>query len=158
MDFGAITGAITAISAAKDLARAALTVRDANALAVAVSQMNDQLLKAQESLFTHNAALLQLQNQHFETSEELRKLKEAVRERGSYSLVEITHGSFAYRVNVTPEQGGASEPGSAQPPHYVCQPCFDSGVKAVLGRTESDTWGIREICPVCKREIYCGHP
>jgi len=153
MDWSAISGITTSISAARDIARGMASLRDAALINERTSALLEQLLKAQEGLLAHNTALLQLQNEHFKACEELRELKEAARERGRYSLVELIPGNFAYRVNITPQEGGTSEPGSPEPLHYVCQGCFDKGIKAVLQHRRlhlrGDTWR----CPLCRVEI-----
>ena len=136
MDFSVIVSAVSALNSAKELGRAALAIRDFNQFAGAISQINDQLLKAQESLFTHNSQLLDMQQKHLEAREELRNLKETLAERGRYSLVELTKGSFVYRLNVAPSESGTIDPVRPEPVHHLCQPCFDQGVKIVLQRTE----------------------
>lgn len=114
--------------------------------------MNDQLLKAQDALFSHNAQLLALQQQLFETTEKLRKAEETIAERGRYSLVDVGGGQWAYRVNIVPTRSGAGEPRAAQSAHYVCQPCFDNGRKVIL--QFGDAMGINQLwCPVCKTSV-----
>lgn len=146
--FGAITSSITA---ATDIAKGLSAVRDGALISEKTAAIMEQLLHAQQGLLAHNAALLQLQSEHFKACEELRKLKEAASERGRYSLVNIGNRHFAYRVNVSPEQSGASEPGRAEPLHYLCQPCFDKGVKSVLtGRFRA----VGLECPTCKNAMH----
>lgn len=160
MDYSQISAIAGAVAAAKQLGEAALGIRDFNQLSGTVMNLNAQLLKAQEGLLAHNAELLQLQHEHFQAREKLRKLEEAIRDRGHYSLVEVSPGIFSYRVNLSPQQGGTGEPGTAEPLHYVCQSCFDNGRKVVLqasslsqlvGRKTSrvNTWH----CVVCNRHI-----
>lgn len=151
MDWTAV-GAITAsISTAREIAKGLSATRDQSLINEKTSALLDQLLKAQEGLLTHNAALLQLQGENFKTSEELRELKETMRERGRYSLVSIGNGYFAYRVNITPQQSGASEPSTSEPLHYVCQTCFDSGVKSVI---QPRPKSILLECPRCKIPMH----
>lgn len=145
MDLASISTAVSALKAAKDIGQAAVAFRDFNQAAGAIAQINEQLLKAQDSLFTHNAQLMELQQQHFEAREELRKLKEALAEKARYTLFEISPGEFVYRSDVVPQQGGSGEPGAAQPLHYLCQTCFDKGSKSVLQKP-----GDRLYCPLCK--------
>ena len=132
MDYSLIAVAATAIKVAKEIGASALSIRDANLVALEITRMNDQLLQAQQALFTHNTDLLGLQQQLFETSDKLRKAEELIAQRGSYALVETGLGQWAYRVNVRPKLGGADQPGAAQSAHYVCQKCFDAGRKVVL--------------------------
>lgn len=152
MDMTAIASLTSAISAAREIAQGAIGIRDATLVNEVTSRLVQKLLDAQNALLAHNAALLQLQNEHFEAREELRKLQEAASERGRYALVEVSPGQFAYRVNIAPEQSGAGEPGGAEPMHYVCQPCLDKGIKAVLNSgVHKFSTGFRKawICPVC---------
>lgn len=151
MDISAITGALAAIKAARDISAAALAVRDWNLMAVEIARMNDQLLQAQQALFTHNAELLGIQQQLFETSDKLRKAEESLAQRASYLLVETGRGQFAYRVNLPPKLGGASQPGRAQALHYVCQSCFDDGRKVVLSYEFAGVHCL--TCHVCKRYV-----
>jgi hypothetical protein len=156
MDFSLVAQAGSAITLAKEFTKAAVGIRDFNQVAAALSQVNDQLLKAQDALFTHNTQLLELQEQYRQAMDELRKLKDIVAERGRYQLHELSQGVFVYRF--AQEQGAAQEGinAVAQPTHYVCQRCFDKGVKSVLIRHD-DSWGIRHTCEECgvtHQEIY----
>ncbi|WP_199173725.1 hypothetical protein [Comamonas sp. 26] len=101
MDWTAIGGITASISAARDIAKGLSATRDANLINEKTSALLEQLLKAQEGLLAHNTALLQLQDEYFKASEKLRKLEEAARERGRYSLVELASRHFAYRVNIS---------------------------------------------------------
>lgn len=149
MDFSMIGAATSAITASKELAKAAIGIRDFNEIAPKIAELNNQLLKAQDALFTHQAQLLTLQNEQFETAKELAKLKEALAQKGSYSLFELSAGVLVYRVNISPVEGHVSDPASTQPLHYVCQSCFDKGIKVVLKRVE--TWqAVGHYCSGCK--------
>lgn len=123
MDISLVTGAVTAIKAARELGSAALKIRDFNQFAGTVAEINEQLLKAQESLFAHNADMLDLQQKYHEACDELRRLKAVAAERECYSLHEIGPGVFAYRLDTSRK---------SEPLHYLCQPCFDKGTKSVL--------------------------
>lgn len=153
MDGTSIMVAFSALDAARKAALVALEVRDFNKTAAELSKINEALLQAQNALLAQNAVLFQLQSEKFETAEKLRKLEETLSEKARYSLVEITQGSFAYRVNVAPQQGGASEPSGTEPVHYVCQPCFDKGVKSVL-----QSAGHLLTCTICKSSFKTGLP
>lgn len=155
MDLSLIGAMATAITSAKQLATSALAIRDFNEMAAVVSQLNEQLLKAQESLFSHNTELLGLQQKQFETAEELRKLKEALAERGRYTLFELSDRVFVYQMNVVPALGEASDPVGKEPLHYLCQPCFDKGIKSVLQKY--DFYGSISLeCKICKERFSTG--
>lgn len=136
------------------MAKAMSGIRDFNLVAEKAAAINEQLLKAQEALLAHNAAMFELQDKYFEAREELRKLQEAASERGRYTLFKFPQGHLAYRMNVTPQLGGASQPGSTEPEHYVCQPCFDNGRKVVLQQHLVMGAECGLICPVCKTQVF----
>lgn len=153
MDWSAIGGITASIGAARDIAKGMAAMRDTALINEKTAALLEQLLKAQEGLLAHNSALLQLQQDHFEACEKLRKLEEAASERGRYSLFELTPGNLAYRVNIAPKESGSDQPGGAEPLHYLCQSCYDNGRKVVLQyrnlHIHGDTW----TCSVCSAEI-----
>lgn len=153
MDASQLGIVATSLGIARDIAKAMTGIRDFNLLAEKTATLNEALLKLQDGLLAHNASLFELQNKYFEACEETRKLKETLAERNRYTLVSFPSGHFAYRVNVPPEQSGASEPTGAEPLHYVCQQCFDNGRKVVLQRNFfMSTSGALE-CRVCKGQV-----
>ncbi|MRI41714.1 hypothetical protein D5301_05585 [Stenotrophomonas sp. MH181796] len=147
MDFSSIATAIASLKSAQELAAATLAVRDFNQSAVAIAQINEKLLAAQQGLLAHNIMLLQLQNEHFEATKELRELKEALSQKAGYELFDLGGGVIVYRANLAPQQAGTDSPGRTQPDHYLCQPCYDAGTKVVL-QPGADGY---MRCPVCRQ-------
>ena len=146
MDISLIAAASSAISSAREIGKAAIGLRDFNQLAVVMTQLNDQILKAQDSLFSHQTQLLALHEELIQTKEKLRCAEKMMEDRGSYELFPITNGVFVYRNN--PGNGsGQSDPTKVL--HYLCQPCFDGGKKGVLVRLETPN-GVSHTCPLCK--------
>jgi hypothetical protein len=82
MDLSLIGAAATSPGLARDFGKAAMAVRDFNEMAAIVSKLNDQILKAQDSLFALQSELLREQQEHFET---LKK----VRERNKLSMTAV---------------------------------------------------------------------
>ncbi|MGE8515746.1 MAG: hypothetical protein ACN6OM_03970 [Alcaligenes nematophilus] len=152
MDFSLITGAVTAINGAIDLGKGALSIRDEAKAMEIVRAMNEKLLDAQQRLFELGAAVNALQHENFEATQKLRELGETLAERGRYSLVELSAGQFAYRMNPSPALGGTSDPGTSEPDHYICQKCFDGPTKAksVLQRRYRMGGISYWECPGCK--------
>lgn len=151
MDFSLISAAVNSLRLAKDIGSAAVELRDFNQMAGEFAKMNGELLKAQDALFAHNASLLELHGKYADACDELRKMKDALNERGRYALFEIGAGKFAYRLKV----GGAGEavavPGADEPMHYLCQPCFDAGRKMVLRLYPNAADGPGAECPQCAK-------
>lgn len=149
MDLSLITSAFRSIGAAKELTQAMIGVRDFNMVATTVAQINEQLLKAQDALFTHNADMSELQQQNLQLLQELRAIKELVAQRGRYALFEITKGSFVYRLKTVQSVSHDGDPVAPEPDHCVCQRCFDNGIKVVLQR--SVVWGVVSLqCGGCQ--------
>ncbi|HBZ46439.1 MAG TPA: hypothetical protein DEO93_03890 [Stenotrophomonas sp.] len=155
MDLASIGTAFTAIDLIRKGLSAAIEVRDFNKAAAELAKLNEALIGAQTALLAQNATLFDLQREKFETTEKLRKAEEALAERGRYSLFELTTGNYVYRVNLTPQKSGSSEPGSSEPMHYLCQACFDGGRKVVLQRQHA-LGSIHARCPACSNEVDTG--
>ncbi len=155
MDGISIAAALNAVALTKQAISAAIGIRDFNAAATELAKLNDALLAAQNALLTQNELLFNLQREKFEATEKLRKLEETIAEKSRYSLFEISKGNFVMRLNVAPDQGGAGEPGSAEPMHYLCQPCFGKGTSSVLQRV-ADLYGVYAKCTICQAKISTG--
>lgn len=116
MDWTLVTSTFSSLKAAKEIGEGALALRDFNQASIAIAKINEQLLKAQESLFTHNSQLMELQQQYFEAREELRKLKETKSERERYALFELSTNNLVYRVNLPRKRAGPA----SQAPRSRC--------------------------------------
>ena len=145
MDMSAVSSGIAALQGLAAISRTILDVRDFNKLAGIQVEMNQRILDVQ-------AAMLDLQAKLATQSEALDALKahatqleNAARERERYALHEIRPGAFVYRrrEDVQPPE----------PPHYLCQPCFDKGIKAVLESENLHLHGRVQTCPACERRI-----
>lgn len=159
MDISLFTAAVSSINAAREIGRAAIAVRDFNQFAAVVAQINDQLLKAQDSLFAHNAQLLALQNEVFESREQLRKMQETLAQRGKYALIELGKGQFVYRsrADAIPMTSGTGDPAFTEPEHHICQICFDKhGIKSVLQRRVWMGGAVSLDCTNCKDSVPTG--
>lgn len=149
MDFPSLATGMTSLGLIKQALAAAIEIRDFNKAATEIAKLNDALLDTQNAVIAQNSTLFALQQEKFEAAEELRKLKEALAEKSRYSLFEIFPRMFAYRVNLPPAESRAGEPITSQPLHYLCQGCFDKGIKMVLQASGSG-W----ICNGCKAGLY----
>lgn len=154
MDYSLISAAATAINAAKQLGKAALSVRDFNQVATTIAEINTELLKAQESLFAHKAQLQTLQQENLSLANSLRELQEKLAERDRYTLVEISDRTFvlgSHHANIA----GNDLPQRLEPAHYICQPCMAKGIKSVLQKY-SFYGAISLDCPICKEKFSTG--
>jgi hypothetical protein len=116
--------AIAAAGAALQVIKGAIAARDDAKAQAALFEVQDRLLAISTTsldLSDRNAALQALLH---EAEREKRELKGRLEERGSYVLHEIRPGAFCY----------ASKPAheGLEPAHYLCQLCYDKGIKSVL--------------------------
>lgn len=154
MDLSIIGAATSALAAAKEIGTAAIGLRDSNQIAAAISQLNDQLLKAQDSLFSHQSQLLAMQQELFglkdtlrqkesaliEAQDEIAKLQQKKLEFDQYERVRHAGGGWVYRrKNVSPDD--------EDEPAY-CANCFEHEQLSVLqpGTREDRTY---LVCPRC---------
>lgn len=153
MDLTTVSALFASLKAAKELGQAALSIHEFNEIAPVISNLNSELLKAQDSLFAHNTELLLLQQEHFKATQELAKIREALAEKARYTLFDLGGGQFVYRADARPAGTHMGNPVGAEPEHYVCQKCFDGPDrrKVVLGfRRGSFSWH----CAVCDSSLY----
>lgn len=138
MDLSLIGAATAALSAARDIGKSAIGIRDFNQVAAAIAQLNDQLLKAQDSLFIHQSQLLAMQQEVFtlkdalrqkdaaliEAQDEIAKVKQKKLDLDQYERFLHAGGGWAYR------RKGAS-PNNEDEPAY-CANCFEQEQLSVL--------------------------
>ena len=153
MDIASITAAFSAVKAAKDLGAALVEARDFQQVAATVSELNRKLLEAQDGIFSAQAKMLELQSEHLQVVEELRKLKESSAQRRRYTLVELANGHFAYRLKAAEDRQEDIALHGDEPIHHLCQPCMDiKGVKSILQRQVVWT-EVTLRCPSCNIEV-----
>jgi septal ring factor EnvC (AmiA/AmiB activator) len=154
MDLSLIGAATTALSAAMNIGKSAIGVRDFNQMATAIAQVNEQLLKAQESLFSHQTQLLTMQQELFglkdtlrqkesaliEAQDEIAKLKQKKLELDQYERFLHAGGRWAYRKK-------DASPDNEDEPAY-CANCFEHEQLSVL---QPGTGQINRSYLVCHR-------
>lgn len=128
--FTEFSGLIATYSAIKQAAGVIVDARDAQVLAAAKLELMERLAEANMQLLqviglaTKQASDLQA------AIERVRQLEAHQSERARYQLVEAAHGRgvFAYRLRASGELTERQD----EPVHFLCQPCFDAGIKVIL--------------------------
>jgi hypothetical protein len=128
-----ITAALSGIKGAIDIAKVALDARDDSKAKAAINDMTGLLYEANASALAMSNEARKLSADLDSATRELREMKERQRERENYALHEIADGRFVYR-----SQG--------DPAHYLCQNCFDTGVKSVLRLTHYASFPDDLVC------------
>lgn len=141
---------ITTLAQAKGFVELLVAERDRQKAAAIHIQLTDQITKAQLSLLEAINAAGQQAEALAVARERVRQLEAQQRERERYQLVELAAGLGIFGYGLRPAAELAER--ANEPAHFLCQPCFDTGRKAVLIQGEfagSRTWR----CPVCSTEL-----
>jgi len=132
--------------AIKNIATALVQERDREKLAALKLELTDKILDLQTKLLeVHGAVVLEGENLRL-AKERIRELESNEREKSRYELAELgaIGNVFAYRLRPKSELTERQ----TEPPHFVCQPCFDSGKKAVLLINTGEAF-----CPCCQLRV-----
>ncbi len=146
-DMGAISGLAASLTAAADITKGIVGLRDTTIVQDKVIELQGVILSAQSSALT-------AQSEQFSLLERLRTLEEKVinfeewdAEKQKYELKQVYSGAFAYVLK--PEASGG------EPPHWLCTTCYENNRKSVLqaqGLT-SDRSFEKYGCPTCRSTI-----
>lgn len=132
MDLG-IPAAVGAIRASLEIARLAVNARDDAKVQTALIDANMKLL----DLSTAALALSEKNNALLASLAALQREKDQIEskleERAQYELCEVVAGSFVYARKAAN--------GDVQPMPYLCQPCYDKGVKTILRAVDRHMFG-----------------
>jgi len=121
-----ITGALTAARALAELAKVAIDARDDAKAKAAIADLQSKLFDATSAALAMAEKASALQTALSEAQREKAEIEAKLHDRASYALHEIRPGAFVYAAKA----GG--DVAADRPAHYLCQPCYDKGVKAVL--------------------------
>lgn len=119
-----LTGALASAKAAYDLLKSAFAARDEALIKSAMVELQQKHVELGESAMALLDKAFSLQTALIEANNENAELKMASAKRDAYVLHEIKTGAFCYTAKPSAE--------NAEPPHYLCQICWDKGVKSVL--------------------------
>jgi len=135
-----ISSALAGARGLVDLASTALAARDHAKVQEALQGLNEKLLALTTVALANAEKAMTLQASLVEAQHINAELERQIADRERYRLQAITPGAFAYRSQ--PQAEGDD------PAHYLCQPCYDKGIKAVL-REIADTEYRRGkwVCP-----------
>jgi len=121
-----ITGALTAARALAELAKVAIDARDDAKAKGAIADLQSKLFDATSAALAMAEKASALQTALSEAQREKGEIEAKLSDRASYALHEIRPGAFVYAAKAGGD--GAAD----RPAHYLCQPCYDKGIKAIL--------------------------
>lgn len=125
-----ITAALAAARSTFDLIKVAIAARDDAKLQAAVAEMSARLTDAILSALASAEKSASLQAALSACERDKAEAHAKLLDRTQYVLQELRPGTFVYAAE--------SDDGRAKSPqHYVCQPCYDKGIKSVLQRAQN---------------------
>lgn len=128
-----ISAALASAGQILGIAKAGLDARDDAKVKAALTELQMKLFEATSAALAMAEKSAALQTALSEAQREKAELERKAEDRAMYRLHKLGAGAFAY----------ASQPaldGNGPPQHYLCQPCYDKGVKTVL-RLVQNSWG-----------------
>ena len=120
-----LAAALSALNGIRQTAEHLVDVRDTNKLGEVKAALIAQFIEASERVLDLQHALANQRDEIRDLKDEIRTLKAAAEDRGRYKLAQVgNERSYVYAAANLEETG--------EPAHWVCQPCYDAGKKAVM--------------------------
>ena len=142
-----IGAALTSARALLNMATAAIEARDDAKLKAALIDLNSKLMDASLVALNTIEKSAELQAALHVAQREKADLQRQIDERSRYTLAKISENRDVFAYASHPAQEGGDVP-----LHYLCQLCYDKGIKAVL--QGGDFYGTSTYdCPNCKQTI-----
>lgn len=142
--FDSIAGAYSGLTAAKDIIKTMLDIKEAAAVSTKALELNGVILDVQDKLFNARTEREDMQSRIRELEQKVTELNnwESVKQR--YQLHPLAPGTWVYRLK------SSEQP--AEPEHDICPNCYELGSKSILqaGGSTGGGWHHSFMCPRCK--------
>jgi hypothetical protein len=150
MDMGLITGTITSLRFAGDIAKSFLSLQS-------MGEVQNKVIELQSAILSAQSSAMEANSQQFTMAEEIRALQSQIEsmkgwreEIKRYKLVEPWgNGSLVYALREKAKENA--------PAHYICTKCFEDGRKSLLNPLEDAKGWCIFRCPHCKSEVRNGY-
>jgi hypothetical protein len=151
-DMSAIAAAVSALNAAKDIAQAMISLRDAAAFQAKLIEFQSKLIDANSAAFAAQDERSALLERIRDLEKEMAAIKAWETEKQRYQLQEVFPGATAYVLKDNAKD--------AEPIHWLCATCYQNGKKSILQRNgpADKTWEvIYWECHACDARITVRH-
>ena len=127
---GEISAFVSSAGALTEIVKSVISARDSGISASVKADLTERLLQSQPQLSQVLGAIIEKDGLIQTLSERVRALEAEQNEKARYRLAKLgTLGEqFAYQLRPVTELVERTD----EPPHFLCQPCFDAGKKSVL--------------------------
>jgi hypothetical protein len=142
MDMTLITGTISGLKAASDIAKSLLDIKKASDISGKVAELQSVILSAQSSAIEANSAQFAMIEEIRNLKEEMTRIKAWDTEKQRYHLTSPWPGTVVYSLKESMSNG--------EPPHWICTNCYNSGTKSILTQQQDGNSRVSFLCPKCK--------
>ncbi len=150
MDMTLITGTITSLRFAADIAKSFLELKSITEIQGKVIDLQSAILSAQSSAMESNAEQVAMAEEIRSLKTQIESMKGWHEEAKRYKLVEPwNNGSLVYALLEIAKRNDAA--------HYLCTKCFNEGRKSILNPLEDSKGWCVYRCPTCKSEVRNGY-
>jgi hypothetical protein len=149
VDLVAIQMAIGGLKTAKDIAKAAIGIRDGALLQAKIIELNEVILSAQSSALDAQAEQAAMLQRISNLEKQLAGFEKWDADKERYILTEAGPGVFAYIVK--PEARGG------ELPHYLCTNCYGNRKASILQHMKTATMGDVLSCAACDTKNLIRH-
>lgn len=151
-----IAAAISSTATMLGLAKSAIAARDESKAQQAITEVQLKLLEVSNAALSLSQTNIALTDEIRTLKDKARQLEMKASERDGYTLTEACPGTYAYKSSHDQDAGNTKS-------HYLCQPCYDKGVKSVLRflHNKKSEWNSENMawdCPENKDHAFCHYP
>ncbi|MBU2652691.1 MAG: hypothetical protein KKA81_17325 [Bacteroidetes bacterium] len=156
VDFASISGTLSGLKTAYDIVKSIKDMDGAVKINAAVIELQSVILDAQTKALDAQQVHAAQVDLIGDLEKEVARLKEQVSDREKYELKRVSPGAFAYMLK--------KEERGSEPPHWLCQNCYDDGKKSVLQALPNLGSGAKSReqttykCPKCSGTITASFP
>jgi Zn finger protein HypA/HybF involved in hydrogenase expression len=144
-----IRGALGALQSASNIIKTFAGMRGDSENSAKLLELQKQIMAAQTSAIQANAAQTALIERVRDLEAQIAKFETWNAEKQRYELKAISPGALAYALK--------AEASGSEPPHYICQTCYEKGKKSILQFSPSTMVdvGIPNTfdCPDCEAKV-----
>lgn len=145
----AVTSTFGLLQTAGQIAKGIVDVRDTVLVQQKVIELQGVIIAAQQSAVTAQSEQAALIKAVGELEAQVAKLKAWEAEKQRYQLTELPPGIFVRSLK--PEMA------NGEPPHTLCEKCYQDGVPSVLHRSEAVNGRHHLRCTRCGADHTVGH-
>ncbi len=150
MDMGLITGTITSLRFAGDIAKSFLSLQSMAEVQGKVIELQSAILSAQSNAMEANSQQLIMVEEIRTLQTQIESMKGWREEAKRYKLVgPWSNGTLVYALREKAKEN--------EPAHYICTKCFEDGRKSLLNPLDDAKGWCIYRCPQCKSEVRNGY-